>query len=350
MKSTSHQQDRRMWLRKPPLPLQVTLNKGLRPQKSSLVHQLLTQHVHPDVIPLIWAYAVTIDGQHLIRTLSVQGYSEGSATQYPPSFIIDANEIFLCDPSHHQVEVFNVVDGRHLRKWTSGDPFSGNLNRPVSIAVNSYEVFVAEQHLARVQVYNRISCTLARTIPIPDQPGGKLCITGLCSDGLELIVVVARPDQLLRFNQDTGAYLGSFGNSEIIYPHSISVLQDSLAVTNAEAYFVTLFQRELPHTVLEQIVTFGFKALALTACGDQLIMSGIRDPSGLPELVAYNRSSQSLDPFPLVAAPASKPVAATVNWEMDWMDLEELYDLFYYEGHLHVLFQNTTTTKILVME
>ncbi len=348
MKSTAHKEESKSPLDHPLSPIPCVALPP--PRRSSFVHEVLTLLVHPDVIPLVWAYAATIDGLHLIRTLSVQGDRKGISPRWssPPSFIIDDNEIFMCDSSNHQVEVFNVRDGKHLRRWGSINPSSGYLTTPVSITVTNSEVFVAEQRHTRVEVYDRSTCKLVRTIVVSDRDGG-LSLTGLCIDGLELLVTTAGPDQVFRFNKDTGVCWGTFGNlTTLRYPHSISLLQDSYAVSNADASFVTLFHRDVPHEALQKIDTLGFKALALTACGDQLIMSGLQDPTDTHRLVSYNRSSQSLDSLPS-EAPGSNPW--TPDWSANWRaNLHDLYDVCYYDCHLFLLFQNASTTKIVVME
>ncbi len=87
-----------------------------RQRRGNGLTALLTHFLHPDVIPLVLLYEVTIQ----FELQRIYGGSSGSGDgemNRPSGLLLHADELFVVDRGNQRIQVFHQATGRFLRKW-----------------------------------------------------------------------------------------------------------------------------------------------------------------------------------------------------------------------------------------
>ncbi len=105
---------------------------------------LLLSLVHPDVIPLMLSYEVTIEFEFR-RSYGGQAGSEDGEMNQPQGLVLHGEELFILDTGNGRVQVFHQGTGRFLRKWGQRGREDGEFIQPHAAAIAFNDQTVEEE-------------------------------------------------------------------------------------------------------------------------------------------------------------------------------------------------------------
>ena len=147
-------------------------------------------------------------------------------------------QLYVTDSSNHRIQVFNPVDGSHIRMIGQGRGTGpGQLCLPrgctaLSVAGGISELYVCEGDNQRVSVFDMATGAFLRHIGAGrganagqmNSPAGiALSFRGVASQGGDHLLYVSEfgNDRIQIFNSRTGAHVGFLGVGELSSPYGM---------------------------------------------------------------------------------------------------------------------------------
>ncbi len=197
----------------------------------SFRRERLTAHLnpflHPDVIPLVLNYEVTIQYELQRSCGSARGSGDGKM-YYPVGLMLHADELFVVDKSNYRIQVFHQGTGRFLRKWGRRGVGDGEFRRPMAIALSSHldegkedpiwdgpEILIIDTD--QVQVFCLRNSRFRRRFPI-EENGPFSFAHGIGVMGDQLVVSRSEPNQVDIIKKSNGMGVRTVGTVEIGAP------------------------------------------------------------------------------------------------------------------------------------
>ncbi len=183
----------------------VVVGRAVRQHR---IAALLGSLLHPDVIPLVMGFEVTLEFQLVQSLLGRDGRKDGEVEQIQ-GLALQHDEIFVLDAGNHRIQVFDQRTGHFLRKWGG---FKAPLVATISFnAEGAAELFVMDRLLSgdMIQVFDISTSKLLCRFPIPG--GGQRNSSGIVALNDHLFVSRADPSIIQVLSKADGKLIRVIG-------------------------------------------------------------------------------------------------------------------------------------------
>ncbi len=201
-----------------------------QPGRNDRLVALLNLLLHPDVIPLVLSYEVTLQFELQRSFGSRRGKLDGEMHK-PSALLLHADELLVVDQSNSRIQVFHQGTGRFLRKWGEFGQQNGRFRCPTTIALgfpsgggpchhpdedknlspDEAEIFVGD--VDDIQVFRLHDSQFLRRFQIEENCGAAL-LNGIAVMGEEVLVSRSYPYQIDVMRKSDGKRVRIIGERE----------------------------------------------------------------------------------------------------------------------------------------
>ncbi len=221
-----------------------------QPGRKDRLVALLKLLLHPDVIPLVLSYEVTIQFE-LQRLLGSRRGALDGQMAHPSGLLLHADELFVVDQGNCRIQVFHQGSGRFLRKWGQYgfERHAGRFRCPTAIALSppragvchldtgknliwdEAEIFVVD--VDQIQVFRLRDCQFQRRFQI-EENGTASVSNGIAVMGEEILVSRSYPHQIDVMRKSNGERVRILAQIESSEPGRLWIDETAMELWLAE--------------------------------------------------------------------------------------------------------------------
>jgi DNA-binding beta-propeller fold protein YncE len=165
----------------------------------------------------------------------------------PHAVAVSGNEVFVADSKNERIQVFDLRNGKFLRKWGSYGSRDGELDFPMGLAILGDELFVSESNGHRISVFNKNTGKFLRKWGRNGMEEGEFNHPGFMTIGLanELYIVDSMNHRVQVCEPATGKCIHIIGeeDEELDSPFAVACVGDEVFVTNTRKNRISIFSR-----------------------------------------------------------------------------------------------------------
>ncbi len=252
------------------------------PTQREMVQSCLLPRLIPDVIPIIVGYLISLD-LTLLRSFGGYGDNDGKMRN-PSSICLHKDELFVADLHNDRIQVFHELTGRYLRQWRTNQwPTFG----PSCVLVFKDEVLVSHRDgSGHIQAFRLSDSSLLPSWNLPEsmdrESGHAMATDGeslFISDGVGQIYVCSPSQRWFRGSP-------GYRPGELRKPSKLFIVEDQVFHADTWNGCVQVFSKT-SGKYLHQYTSLSLPQ-AVTVDNDEVIVCTTEQDG----LVVFDRSSR----------------------------------------------------------